>query len=116
MTNSEKLLSYINSAKDAILDVTDETIGGGDDPLTFVISCFRSQVDKIKELSGRLDYTIKALDRADRMIRNGECRFNCRTGKESFLAGFDWALASRSSMDMPRDRIGAYHEWKKRNG
>jgi len=101
MTNSEKLLSYIESAKAAILDVTDGAIGAGDDPLAFVIACFQSQATKIKELSGkhatvqskwshermclkdaifRNERRIKELEET---IENKACRFNCRTQKDN---------------------------------
>ena len=32
--------------------------------------------------------------------------------KAAFLAGWDFYNASRSRMDLPRDRIGAYNHWK----
>ena len=69
MTNDERLLSYIESAKAAIKDVTDDAIGHGDDPLAFVIACFVSQAAKIKELLED--------------IETGACRFNCRTQKNN---------------------------------
>ncbi len=46
----ELLASYEKSAKRAILDVTDGTIGAGTDPIAFVICAFRAQADKIKKL------------------------------------------------------------------
>jgi len=106
MTNDERLLSYIKSAKSAILDVTDGTIGTGDDPLAFVIACFQSQATKIKELSGkhatvqskwshermclkdaifRNERRIKELEET---IENKACRFNCRTKKTNWMQGY----------------------------
>jgi len=32
--------------------------------------------------------------------------------KAAFLAGWDFYNASRSRMDLPRDRIGAYNHWQ----
>ncbi len=64
----ELLDSYEKSAKAAILDVTDETIGAGDDPISFIICAFRSQADKIKELKRKLDYAVAASDTADQKI------------------------------------------------
>ena len=49
----ELLDSYKKSASAAILDATDNQIGAGDDPISFVICAFRSQADKIKELTAK---------------------------------------------------------------
>jgi len=49
----ELLNSHEKSAKAAILDVTNGTIGAGTDPISFVICAFRSQADKIKELTAK---------------------------------------------------------------
>jgi len=97
MTNDERLLSYIESAKAAIKEVTDDSIGHGDDPLAFVIACFVSQAARIKELSGK-HATVQAKWSHERMclkdaifrnerrikelketIENGDCRFHCRS-------------------------------------
>ena len=42
-----------------------------------------------------------------------ERRYNQCAEKETFLAGWDHYNMSRSRMDMPRDRIGAYRFWSK---
>lgn len=49
----ELLDSYEKSATAAILDATDNQIGAGTDPISFIICAFRSQADKIKELTGK---------------------------------------------------------------
>lgn len=55
---------YEQMAKNALKVVVPE-IGYGEDPLKFVIACFVSQADRIKELTSK--------------IENGDCRFHCRS-------------------------------------
>lgn len=43
----------------------------------------------------------------------GACRFNCRTAKESFLAGWDAAKTQRANLSI-QTRQEAYREWKRR--
>jgi len=58
----ELLDSYEKFAKEAILDVTDGTIGAGSDPISFVICAFRAQADRIKELVARSEKAEPGID------------------------------------------------------
>lgn len=110
---------YEQKAKDALLSVVPE-IGYGEDPLGFVIACFVSQADRIKELRSE--------------IENGSCRFNCRTQKnnekkikllldatmDSLSLSFgdlmtmeDWVAAVEQSAFIDYDGSGYYSDGEK---
>ncbi len=61
------------------------------------------------------DDTIRALEREVQELKEGACRYNCRTAKESWVAGFlaankhtEWEFGSEFIKKVAND------EWKKR--
>ena len=87
-TVSDKLESYVASAKAAIIEVTNGEIGVGEDPLGFVIAAFVSQATVIKE-------KIKKIDELRGTIKNGDCRFHCRSKSQHKRI----AIENRSGLD-----------------
>lgn len=51
---------------------------------------------------------ITTLETENEELRNGKCRFNCRTGRECFMAGFDAGMAQDIHF---RDRHEAWREY-----
>jgi hypothetical protein len=54
----------------------------------------------------------KRLQKRVRELEEGGCRFNCRTEKENWIEGFNWARWQPAKHDNARDAEVEYNEWK----
>ena len=71
----------------------------------------------IHRLEGEIrlkDENICALLREVQELKEGTCRYNCRTAKENFLAGMQAGLDDTRMLVTSQDMEKEYSEWKRR--
>ena len=60
--------------------------------------------------------TAEEYERRIKELEEGACRYNCRTAKQAFIAGFVWGDSDDYHRAIGVTPESAYEEWKKLRG
>lgn len=68
----------------------------------------------MSRIEAELKYALIALAKADEVIKEGHCRFNCRTARENWIEGYRWYGRKRGCRPITTvDAEEAYRDYTK---